>query len=816
MIESLRRILVYPFQLLLRGLLKLLVKPRFTLPEDWQASTLPTFYVLDHDSLTERLLLASELRKHALPPLDSLQTGQEQLPDNLLCLKRPPSLGKAFMGPQPTDDLKHFWALLQSQPELDAQVIPVSFFWGRAPRREEPLLKILTAETWAFTGSLQRFFAILLHGRQLWIEVGTPYRARNLLDPVQLKARGTTHAANKSQRLLNLYFRRVRTRVLGPDLSHRRTLVNGLMASPALKEAIQQGTPAEQRKAREQALRYINEIASNVSYPVLLVLDRLLTSLWNRLYDGVRVQGLERIKHLAGQHTLVYLPCHRSHIDYLLLSYVLFKNGLMPPHIAAGINLNMPVIGPLLRRGGAFFMRRSFRDNPLYTLVFNEYFYRLLSQGHPVEFFVEGGRSRTGRTLPPRAGMLLMTLRALQRGTHKPLLLVPVYLGYEKVLEGNTYLSELQGRSKKKESPLDLLRVLRNLRQYFGRVDVSFGQPLNLDHLTLPAGDEAALRQAVDPLCQQVARGINQAAALNRVNLVALALLANPHRALETSNLLAQVGMLSELARMNGLTGLPEGQPEDWVKAAEQLGFIEKLEHPLGAIYRCQEQQGVLLTWYRNNALHCFALPGLVAFLFMNQKSLNVTTLQQQIRLVYPLLAEELFMPCLQGDALDQQLDTTLQQLRQLGLLEANNEGQWQRPDEHLPTGVRLRLLGSLVQPALERFYLLLALLERSGSSTLDRQTLVEKTRQMAQRLAILQGLNSPEYSDGRLFEQTLQQLIAQGWLTEDEAGRLTYTEALVQVTRRARRLFDPQLRHSLLSLTWRENPEASSAILAD
>ncbi|SFX23530.1 glycerol-3-phosphate 1-O-acyltransferase PlsB [Marinospirillum alkaliphilum] len=804
MFKSIIRPLTLPFQLLVHGalklLLKLLVKPHFTAPDIASNPALPVFYVMDQYSLTETLLLSKLMQKAGLPGIQSLPLGSENFSINLLCLQRAPGLGKAFLGPQTTGDLERFWQVLQAQPTSDVLVIPVSFFWGRAPGREEPLLKLLTAQRWGLMGGLHRLLAILLHGRQLWVETGQPIQVRKLMDQQTLMARGANHAAEKSRRLLQLYFRRVRTRVLGPDLSHRRTLVNSLMASPALREAIRQATAEGKiHKPREQALKYINEIASSVSYPVLLILDRLLSRLWTRLYDGVRVTGLDAIKTRAGHYTLVYLPCHRSHIDYLLLSYVLFRHGLMPPHIAAGINLNMPVIGPLLRRGGAFFMRRSFRDNPLYAAVFNEYFCHLLAQGHPVEYFVEGGRSRTGRTLPPRPGMLSMTLKAAQRGTRKPLLLVPVYLGYEKVLEGNTYLSELRGKSKKKESPLDLLRVLNSLRQYFGRVDVSFGEPLALDNLSTT--NQATHQDAVNQLSHMVACSINQAATLNRVNLVALALLASPHRAMEANNLLAQMQTLQQLASMQGVHKLPEDQPQDWLDATERLGFIERMEHPLGDLYRCQEQQGILLTWYRNNSLHLFALPALVAFLFTHQKNLTTETLQQQAGMVYPLLAEELFLPW-PVDKLNAQLNQTLEQLQQIGLLELGTSGEWLRPAEHLPGCMRLRLLGSLVQPMLERYYLLLALLERHGSGHLDHKQLVALTQQMAQRLAVLQGLNSPEYSDSRLFEQALQQLMAQGWVQEDEQQQLIFTDQLLEITRRGRQVFDPQLRHSLLSLT--------------
>lgn len=788
----------YPIKQLLRWPLLLWVKPHITqqpLPPQQQ---IETYYLLARRNLTEPLLLSHLAKKQGFPAVKS---------SNLLYLEEAPPWCKRHLGPQATDDFHKFWQDLKSQPDREVQVIPVSFFWGRAPGRQESLLKILTSDTWAVMGGLRRLVTVILHGRQLWVEMGDPLAARQVVTRKQLDDKGVDFAAEKSQRLLRLYFRRVRTRVLGPDLSHRRTQRNSIMASTQVREAIRvEAEKTSEKTARDQALRFINEIASNVSYPVLLVLDRLLSGLWNRLYDGVRITGIEKLRDQAGRYTLVYLPCHRSHIDYLLLSYILFKQVLMPPHIAAGINLNMPIIGPLLRRGGAFFMRRSFRDKPLYASVFNEYLYQLFNQGHPVEFFIEGGRSRTGRTLPPKPGMLAMTLKAAQRGTSKPLLLIPVYIGYEKVLEGSTYLNELRGQSKKKESPLDILRVLRNLRQDFGQVDVSFGDPLALEGEWLQELTAQDSHSAVPQLARQLATGINQAATLNRVNLVALALLASNHRALEADNLLAQLETLSALAGLRGVVQQPQGEPASWISCCEKLGFIEKLDHPLGPIYRCNERQGILLTYYRNNILHLFALQGLVAFLFINQKEITSDQVYQQASSVYPLLAAELFLPWT-PEELEPRLQQTLKQLTELGLLEETTQGCWQKPSEHLSSHLRLRLLAQVVQPALERIYLLLALLEREGSGSLTATQLVATTQQMAERLTLLQGLDSPEFSDSRLFHQALDILLELGWLQEDAEQRLTFDDELLQAMYRGRRLFDPQLRHSLLSLTRNESP---------
>ena len=166
----------------------------------------------------------------------------------------------------------------------------------------------------------------------------------------------------------------------------------------------------------------------------------------------------------------------------------------MIPHVAAGDNLDMPAIGALLRRGGAFFMRRSFRDDRLYAAVFSEYLYQLMRRGSPSEYFIEGGRSRTGRLLPPRTGLLNMTIATHARGVPRPIVFVPVNIGYERLIEASSYLDELRGARKQRESVLDVMKSVRLLKQAFGRVHVSFGTALSLDEFLQGAPMEAPRR----------------------------------------------------------------------------------------------------------------------------------------------------------------------------------------------------------------------------------------------------------------------------------------------------------------------------------
>ncbi|GHA99756.1 glycerol-3-phosphate 1-O-acyltransferase PlsB [Modicisalibacter luteus] len=764
----------------------------------------PTLYILSRTALSDSLLLEAFCARHDLPPPDArLHLGPHAL-KACVPLPRP---GRRLWGRLPPAPAP-FAALideLKQHPDQDVQLVPVSVFWGRAPGKTFGFWKLLAADDWKLTGRMRRLLSVLINGKDVELHLGAPLSLRELSD-----GRSSELTSRKVSRLLRVHFRRVRTRVLGPDLSHRNILIEGVVASPVIQRTIEECATAlgqSPQRMRRRAWRYGREIASNMSYPVLRFLAQLLHRLWNQLYAGVRVNGLERAKALAGDHTLVYVPCHRSHIDYLLLSYVLYREGLMPPHIAAGRNLNMPMVGPLLRRGGAFFMRRSFKDNRLYSAVFNEYLHRLLSRGHPVEYFIEGGRSRSGRMLTPRPGMLAMTLRSYLRGTHRELAFVPVYIGYEKVLESSSYLKELQGSVKKEESPFDLVRVLGQLRQPFGQVSVNVGEPLRLGEFLdgcIPSWRQAEndtrppwLTRAVPALGRELSRRINAAASLNAVNLVALVLLATPHRAIEAELLKEQMVMLTDLQRLHpgGVhLSLPGGTPDEWLTAAHTLGFIERRDQALGELILANSQQATLLTWYRNNVLHLFALPALVAFAFRNNARLDRDTLYELLAPAWPLIDHELSVS-LPGN-FRQALDTTLESLVSLGLLRHEN-GIWRRPPSHEADSERLSLLGRLIQPSLERGYLLLAALLRYPSGSLTREELEEHSRQLAERLTLLSGLNAPEFFDRRLFSGLLDTLEEEGWLWR-EGSHLCFDKALAAAQLRGRVLFDPGLRHRL------------------
>ncbi|GHE20776.1 glycerol-3-phosphate 1-O-acyltransferase PlsB [Halomonas urumqiensis] len=811
--------LTTPWRVFTARLIRAWVAPRLIEPEPTTLDLdpeLPVLYVLPRPALSDALLLASLTREQGLPSAAGRRRiGRVELP---ACVSLPVSRRRLWRRGQRAQ--APFQPLIEqrmSDPAYEVQLVPVSVFWGRAPGKPFGFWRLLAADSWQLTGRLRRALSVLVNAKSVEVHFGAPLTLGALLDE-----RDPSLTNRKAARLLRVHFRRKRTQVLGPDLSHRRTLIEGVAKSPEVRRVIdelvaedQRGRPISRQRLEGRARRYGREIASNMTYPVLRFMDGLLRRLWNRLYAGVEVRGIERVKALAGDHTLVYVPCHRSHIDYLLLSYVLYRDGLMPPHVAAGRNLDMPIIGPLLRRGGAFFLRRSFRDNRLYGAVFNEYLHRLISRGHPLEYFIEGGRSRSGRMLPARPGMLLMTLRSFLRsaatGSHRPLAFVPVYIGYERIIENASYQRELRGARKRKESPLALLRVLGKLRQPFGQVAVNIGEPLLLgswldEHAPQwrkPSGEPrpAWLTPLIPRLGAELGRRTNAAAALNPVNLVALVLLATPHHAIERSLLSRQLELLAELQRHQPggqYASLPEGNPESWIEQVEALGMVERRPHPLGDLILANAEQAGLLGWYRNNVLHLFALAGLAAFAFRHQQCHTLQELTDLLAPGWPILARELTVE--PPAALDAALGDTLALLGEYGLIASDGE-RWQRIEHSLEAGECLDLLGQLMQPSLERGYLLLSVLLASPPGQLSAEQLADQSRRLAERLALLSGLDAPEFFDTQLFASLVESLEAQGWLWREQQ-QLCYGESLRDAAQRSHRLFDPALRHRLQLIT--------------
>ena len=740
-------------------------------------------YTLPNRSLADIVLLDLVADEHGLPsPLSSIEAFDEAR--RFFFLNRPAGWRRRHTMRTTSARMRRLEAKLRDQEDSTLALVPVSIFWGRAANKDKSWVRSLFSEGWAMSSRLRRLLILIFNRADILVQFGEPMGWREIV-----RESASEHlATRRTARLLRVKFRNQKVAALGPDLSHRRTLVGQILASAQVSAAIREtvATGASQARVERAARRAATGIASDMSYPVIRFLDRLLTWLWNRIYEGVRVAGIEKFERLAATHTLIYTPCHRSHLDYLLLSYVLFHRGFMLPHVAAGDNLDLPLVGRILRGGGAFFMRRQFGADPVYAAVFSEYLYQMFRRGHAVEYFVEGGRSRTGRLLPAHTGMLRMTIDAHRRGLPRPPAFVPVYFGYEKVIEANAYLDELRGASKRRETVGGVLRSLRLTRESFGTVQVRFGEPIVL-------GDTAD-EPPVQALGRRILAGVNDCAYVNAVSLVAMATLSMPRQSIDEATLKTQIELCRQLVEQDAehayaVTG---ASVDEVIRHVEDLGLLtrETVADEASDILGHDPVTAVLMTWYRNNVLHTIAAPSLIACLVANRRGIRRVILRRLFDAIHPYIAREL--SSLGSDG----FGDWLERLRRVGVIE-QRRGTVSAPADPA-VRYRLRLLANAIMPVLERFYITLALLHRAGPGVLDQDALLQECRTTAARFSKLYGLDSPEFADARLFSAFVAHLMENDVLIPDDAGRLKFDERIPNILRAGRYVVAVELRQAL------------------
>ncbi|KGQ33465.1 glycerol-3-phosphate acyltransferase [Gallibacterium anatis] len=731
----------------------------------------PLIYVLPYTSQTDLLIFQKNCLSLGLPdPLAMNEINGKKLP-RYVFLDEGRRFFKSKTVKKETEQIfSQYLEQHHNLPDLDVQLIPVSVLWGRSPGYEDksglPKLRLLNG--------IEKFATILWFGRDNFVRFSQAVSLRYMVNNFGSDQK----MAQKLARVARIHFSKQRISATGPRLLNRSAMFAKLLSNENIMNAIAdeaENKKISPEKARQEAEKILQEIASNFNYSSLRVADRFLRWLWNRLYQGINVEHADRVRKLALEgHEIVYVPCHRSHIDYLLLSYVLYHQGLVPPHIAAGINLNFWPVGSIFRSWGAFFIRRTFKGNRLYSTIFREYLAELFHRGYSVEFFIEGGRSRTGRLLAPKTGMMSMTLQALQSGQQtRPISIVPVYIGYEHVLEVDTYAKELRGAAKEKENAGLVLRVIKKLRN-LGKGYVNFAEPITLnnylnqhypDWRNHNADDKNRpewFNEAVSRVSKQVMVNINRAAAVNAMNLTVSILLSSRQRALSKELLIEQIDSCLQLLRNTCYDDdiiLPNENGEtilQHVLNLDRVGILIEKDN-FGEIVRLERNSAVLMTYYRNNIQHLFVLPSFIASLVLHHEAIELNLVLDAVKKFYPFLANELFLN-IPEEQLQQYLLSIIDELCRQEILKRH---------ENILTinkkrGRSLQLLAAGVREILQRYFITLSLLKAEPNKA--RAELEKESQSIAQRLSVLHGINAPEFFDKAVFSAFINGLKQNGY----------------------------------------------------
>ena len=747
----------------------------------------PIVYALPFRSSVDILTLQKHALELGLPdPLSKLEINGKSLQRYVFISSRKTLLQDDDYVPSSSIEVfSELLSLHADDSELDVQVIPATVLWGRKPGKENNHKPYLQA-----MNGLEKSKAVLLAGRDCLVRFSPVVSLRYMAN-----SHGTDSTiAHKLARVARIHFSRQKLAASGPNLPSRQALFDRLLKSEAIKKAIEDEAQAKNisiEKASKEAQDIMDEIAANFSYSLIKRGEKILGWLWNKLYQGLHISNASTVRKLAQDgHEIVYVPCHRSHMDYLLLSYVLYHEGMVPPHIAAGINLNFFPAGPIFRHGGAFFIRRSFKGNKLYSTIFREYLAELFAKGYSVEYFSEGGRSRTGRLLQAKTGMLAMTIQAMLRGMNRPVTLVPVYIGYEHVMEVATYAKELRGKRKEKENASLVIRTIRKLRN-FGKGYVNFGEPIQLNQYLNehspewtkdidPMGTSKPqwMNPVVNDLATKMMTHINDAAATNALTLCATALLASRQRALSRDSLVSQINCYLSLLKnvpYSATFTVPKDSAEDLVKHAESLNKFLIESDSMGDIISLDRHQSILMTYYRNNIIHLFALPSLIAQMAIRQRGLSIDAIQENVAAIYPFLKKELFLSY-DEDKLEGVVSNIIEELVNQGMLVvSDNEVTINQSNSQA-----LMLLGRTISETLQRYSIALNLLAENPD--LDKSDLEQKSQDIAQRLGRLQGINAPEFFDKGVFASMFATLKQQQYLDNDGNCDLEKTQQFAKL----------------------------------
>lgn len=678
------------------------------------------------------------------------------------------------------DDPDPIPSLLEAQALTDRpiQILPVVVLWNRSPEpaRTEVGRFLLGSED--NPGALGKLLALTTRQGDALVQVGEPVALADYAERI----RDEGSRRYKALRLvLRRYLYREARVVRGPRSRprgwiRRQVLQSREIGDMVAREAMATGKSVEDVQAL--AAKTYDGIAARFSFAAVRVAAALCRFIWNRIYSGidVRPQDLDRIREALRTGTPVLVPCHRSHLDYLLISSLLFEHDIVIPHIVAGENLSFWPVGPFLRRCGAFFVRRSFAGDRVFPAVFARYLRELVRMEVPVEFFIEGGRSRTGKLLPPKTGVLGMVMDAAAEAREdREVTFLPVYIGYEQIAEERAYARELSGARKEKENVGQVVKATGVLRQRYGKVYLRVGTPLSAreilagaDWPTLPKSKRHELLMGTG---ERLLHRINAEAVALPTAMVALGILAHPRRGLRHAELRARVERLRSFLAAAGvreaggfshLDGILEEALTRFSKG-KLLQAMEDEEH--GRVYTIVPERRVTLELYKNTVMHAFAPAAYFAGAVraLGQDRVDRAEVSRLFRLQQFLLRYEF--------VLDPDADEATLEAQAVRALEAYGALRTE-PDGGLVVAERVRIveIANLVANFLESYVLVLRA-ARGTRGPMEAKQLPRDALALGKTLLAVDELSRPEALNLVNLENAVRAFTEDGVLRRLEDG---------------------------------------------
>ncbi len=798
------------------------------------------FFALDH--LTKRLNLpqvrfANDLGLWILEPMGrgwlhavtrrSEQSDADDLRQALmtgasaaLFLKRPPTLLEpGARGKSEGDIFIRTLFDVQRQTEKPILLVPQVFVWSKEKDEKERNVVDLAFGSREWPGKIRTVAQFLGNYRHVTLRAG---------DPIDLKTFLAQEKAQPEQASDSVLVRRItysllrriereRHAVLGPTRKPVDRMQDEVLRSPKLQKVISEMAgegAAERRVMTWKAMAMLREMEARLDMTTIRALDEFFDRTLPIMFSALEIdeKGIERLRQAMKDGSVVLLPSHKSHIDYIVLAYVLYTHHIGLPVIAAGDNLAFFPLGQILRRAGAFFIRRSFKGDRLYGAVVDAYMRRLIIDGWSLEFFLEGGRSRTGKLLPPKLGLLSLVVDAALGVHSRPISFMPVSIGYERLVEERSYVRELSGGEKSKEDVRGLFQAAQVLGDRYGRMNLQFGELVTLGDIaksfdengppSRPSNDDrgvavtpARRRAMVTRLAYRVMNEINRVTLVTAGALVATALLTHEQRGVSHADLVRICRELGRILHAFGARMSPslafeggdirESAVTDAIDLFIRAGHVEAREtgkldikpsrktrkkpvnHDADLVYVVPDEARLSLDLAKNIVVHFFVSRAMVG-VALSDSNVNEVALGERVQALSRLFKYEFQF---RADApFSQIFKETLETMQTDDEITRTDEGGLRISSE--PHGARVHLYARVVRNFLEGYRVAARSLSALLRGPLTPKDLTKRAITMGERMFLAAEITRREAVSRPLFDNAFSSFVDQGYLTRTE-GKL-------------------------------------------
>lgn len=682
---------------------------------------------------------------------------------------------------------------MQKKSERPIYIFPQVIYWNMNPEKPG---SILNSDATTDRGLVSGMITIWKSATPSFIRIGKPV---NLQEELSANQSGDMrHLARQIRNKLLETYNYEKRSIIGPQIKSQQEMMEKVLYHRNVLDVIQQemnekGT--SEKKLRRKAYSYFREIAADFSIIYIRFFKTTNDYLFKKIFSGIHyeLEDFKRLREASSKGPVILVPSHKSHMDYIIISSLFYQNKMIPPHIFAGSNLTFFPMGKIFRRSGAFFVRRTFKGLNLYAIVLKQYLKTLVNEGYTIEFFIEGTRSRTGKIIQPKMGVLKYLIEAIDEGYNRDLVFAPLTVNYDRILEENSYLKEIKGKEKTKESTSGFIKSRKLIQRKYGSVYVGFNEPFTLSEARDLFKKEKGVTN-IDDLTVElgyfIVKKINETVIVTPFALTTAALLNTTVRGFTRSKIRERIGLILSYLRKTDfkLTEILKSDENldqvmdlvfesyigDDIISRVSLGNEETESADNGdELYIIDHDQRGRITLYKNSIMHMTLPLNMMALaIIMTEKDgrAEKERIISEFEKIRDGFSKEFVYADLMYDS-KAVYEKTVGHFAAEKVLSSDSKGV----SFNESGAEKMDFFAGMIQDYIESYLIVLTTISDSGNLKMSRKDLVTEIRKTGTRMYHLNMIQCSESLSMINYNNAIDRLLEAGLLAGEGEGRKTH-----------------------------------------